>query len=820
MEERKNDCEEQFPFEPNAEAMSTTNHEQKGEVKASKEHIDDTEGVFQDERKVNNEKDISATEFSATPSYSAQFQTNIDKVEELNINNISADGKIVPEGAIDPLSKPQSHDLKWHQLCNEKDDKIFDFNLQYLSEEYICFISSTEKTSRWALVYHILMQGNFSKKQRKQIYFSNNKRNQYFGLYDLILSLSETSNLFIVVDLEYYKKDKAREAFLDSATKQRHNQSMEILERNNIHIVILISKTLSDEINSEQNDRKRLFNIWEIYDTPPETVNEPDIPSLFGRLNPIEKQVLFVGAAFPKLSFRDFAYVIDILLENTKPGTQVVLDTYKSYADGAKLVKEVYSDGYQDIWHENSDQFMKNCHLAGKNEDGVYIVNTKYPGFRNKVIEYLKENQHFFWQKQCDCLEERKLIFNPNISVEISKSTIDLAVEALSDDPDHYSDSWFLEIMFAIQIHDGQDYQIRGGTPKEQVINLFADLNEREELTRFFYSQLSYFLRKLIEKGLSEHVNGLLDSLISFGLHKQLLILAKSISANEMFDKYYWIKQLIERASSEIKNEAYRWLVYSIAVSKPIETIEIVKNWLPLKKPIQNYSPSNHYSAYFFIHFYVVELASVRQMEFTSLKTEISILINCETALDSSKNLIADFIKLAFTKGTIHQFAGDNSILIAAMRKEMMLYPCSKNETLRNLLGVDDDNTPQRTIAGMGVHYEKLVADIVENWYFTISSQQTIDDNIKSALLSYLCFCLFEFTELKTLNGMIDYWQQRPNLYRLELEKVNTRRRQSMLTEDEYLAIDEFAQKIAERNESLIHFFDTINLHLITKNKK
>ncbi len=747
---------------------------------------------------------------------------NVNYIKTVNTLNQSqhfatyngGDGKKVPDNAVDNFVTQFTPNKKWLTTSSQRDRDAFNDNLHTFLSEYVCFVTSEDPDNSLALVYHILKQPAFSKKTKKSIYFSYAQTDKYFELVDLVLHLEDQQDLFIVANINDHIDNRAQGAFLSSVAKQIHNNSIEILEKNRIHILILIPKNVADDIKRSNIGMKRCVNIWEVFDTKKEEIVQKNIPHFFKELNPIEQTVLFAGISFEKLSFRDFNYVVSLLLNNISESTHIVMDVYKDYPEGAKNVKQVFTDDYHDIWEKYRDRFVDNCWLVGKVEHGVYKVNLKYPELTEEITGYLKESQHFFWQKQCSFLEEQKLIFNQNISPKISRGVIDLVADVLADEPYYYSDSWFLELMFAIQLHNGEDYVIRGATQKDQLINFFSDLNERGEFTRFFYWQLIYLLSQLVNRNCKDHVNELLNCLIGYGLHRQLLILVKGIASNESFDKFLWIKQLIERASSEIKNETYSWMVTEIGLRSPLETIEKMKTWLPQDRSTQKYSPSNHYSCYFFVHFFVTDLTSIKPEELNECKNKTVILRNCEPDIENCRSLMAFVLKQFFTAGTRYQFAGVNSELISILRNELLCFPWVQNEPVRKFIGIEESEANESTNKKNEVAYEILIADIIECWHYIIVVQKDLATTTKESLVNNLFESLFKQTEHTTLSKLIAYWQQKAAYYLREAERLKSFLKNKLLTENDKQALTGFAKTLQEKRQHLIPFFDEINKYI------
>jgi hypothetical protein len=297
-------------------------------------------------------------EKKAGTTNNAEVQITAEKIGRITIG----DKKNIPKGTLDDLKTQGYGDAIWTQVYSDKDKEHYQSNFAKFFGDKITFISSGRVESRWALVYDLLLKPMFAKIKRKKVFFGLGKgedTDDLFGLFDLILSLENKKDIFLVIDLEEYLK-AAQKHFLATATGEVHNKALEILKSNNIYVIMLIPKKLVHDISNDSLGMKKCFFIWEIFDTKPEEIREQDIEQLFEKLNPIEKAVMFTGVSFTDLSFRDFDFIVSLLVNNIRENMPVVMDVYKDYPDGAKLVKQVFTGNYHDIWSKNNDQFIKN----------------------------------------------------------------------------------------------------------------------------------------------------------------------------------------------------------------------------------------------------------------------------------------------------------------------------------------------------------------------------------------------------------------------------------------------------------------------------
>ena len=189
--------------------MEETNKEKTGEQEkfaAPGESSFDAAGEFNlPKTDAANQKDASANEPGPKPSRENQDsspiyqQYIIENAQTINssfggaeeekkkLSDISLDDL----GAISPLSK------KWFDIKTARDADLFEDNFQTLMKENICFITSQNPESRWALVYHIQKQASFLNKNCKEVFFPDNEEADYSNMLDLISSLKDQKELLL-----------------------------------------------------------------------------------------------------------------------------------------------------------------------------------------------------------------------------------------------------------------------------------------------------------------------------------------------------------------------------------------------------------------------------------------------------------------------------------------------------------------------------------------------------------------------------------------------------------------------------------------------
>ena len=469
-------------------------------------------------------------------------------------------------------------------------------------------------------------------------------------------------------------------------------------------------------------------------------------------------------------------------------------------------------------WEIYNDKLFESCYLIGREDDDAFIVDFAHPGLREKLKSYFKEKQHFFWQTQFTILEEHALLFNPNINSEISNSIIDLFIDNLKDDPEYYDDLWFRRNIYAIKNFEGTGFVIAGDTEEEKADNLLWDFIERNGLTTFFYNRLADILIAMLQKELGKRVHDYLNSLVNFGHHDVLLRLVQKLSGIDGFDKFYWLKQLIDRGKVQIKNEAYHWMVYSLAAKDPFKAWSVVKSWLPQNKKISSYSPANHYAGFFIIHFYVNELINLEVNRYGNWPSDYSLFQSNQGEMKSCQEHIRFIISQARKEETEYQFSNANASLLLLMSIDIFLLNWSKKDHLDELFEIDEKNYLKLFSLGHTPTYDTLLADIIEAWFHVLKGFSDAYHPDARELNGFLIKSVVELWGLipNNLTNIIKHWEKKPAIYKKQHDglKQYAAEHSEYLTEEEKNIGSDFINFIKKRKDNIEFLFEELNKHI------
>jgi len=531
-------------------------------------------------------------------------------------------------------------------------------------------------------------------------------------------------------------------------------------------------------------------------------------------LSAIHKIVLYTAAFFNGISFRTFDRLVETFLINSAPLEPVVMDAYINVEkEGAKKVKLIIDEEVLVIWRTHKNKFFSECGLVSADEGGMLIVDFANPEFYHDVKDYIKYENHFFWQQQFEIIENEHLHFSSDI--QISERAIDLFIEALQYDPIYYDDDWFIKSIYDIKKFEGESINIDESTPEQQFVKLFWEFI-KENNAKLFYDRIGNILEKMIASNMVVRVNKFLNSLFQYANYDVLFILIKKVIYVDNFDGIYWIKQLIERGDTDIKNNAY-YLLLRFSGKEQDKVWTAIKTWIPDSKKLENYSPSNRYASFFIVHFYIIELLNFPIGKYGEEHSQYILFENYHDpeTREKCKEHIKYILEKSLTEGIEHQFADED---IYDMTVQILDLNWSEHKVLEKIMGIEKNITIDFFIHNYTCSFSTLVADIIETWYHILKGFGEQYHSDAKAINGFILKTIADKTQdwPTQVNNIIKHWQKKPGIYDQVRKRLQEYRadNEDDLSEKYLKVIDDLSDSIVKRMQNFTHFFDELNEHL------
>jgi hypothetical protein len=664
------------------------------------------------------------------------------------------------EKHLNPIASARPADIRWEKIKTEADDREWDNNLSQLNDTPIIYLSASDNQNKWALIHWF--QRELIKKERdlafNELILPDVDTSFPMDLNWLLTYAEKQKSLFVVVDLEQYQENRKQREYLHSLNKFYENEVPKLKE-NHIFIVNLISSALADQIKDPDNKEfTKSYHIWEINANP-----SPDPDEIFNKLSIIHQVVLFAGAFFNNISLRNFDMVVKYLLIGPQPDVPVVIEEFSETEDGdVKSVRHISTRNKIDVWESYKSKILNDCSLLGQYSGAMYSINFTYPDFSEKLKIYLKEKQHYFWQTQLSILDNQKLAFDFTLPEQVVDKVNILIVEAHLSDPDYYDYHWFKNITYFTKNNNGECIVKDDLMDGESLDNIFWAFLEMNRLEDSFYNRLvKLFARMLDSPRTQQIVNSYLNELLSNNKrHEHLLPIVKRLTDLQSFDKFKWIKQLIERGTHVIKVEAYQWLVYKIAKTDISATWAAVKTWMPIGKDPDHYSPSNNYSSFFIIHYHVNQVRNLSIRDYGKWPN-LYPLFTFTTVGEKGRFEHLDFIVVQMLqKGVEVQFRQGSRELLFPMIMDLLFLDIFRDEEKEFI-----ERKLKNVTKSMSFQFHVLLADIFETWFHILRGFDEKCHNNARKIISRVLGIIKRYATPEKLDLILTQWENKSNIY-------------------------------------------------------
>jgi len=624
-----------------------------------------------------------------------------------------------------------------------------DYFSKTLSKEHIIFISSLDDQISSAAAYALIERLKISKIENNRLLdFERNVAEELeldgYSLLNCKNNFNEKTSILIDAT------DKKAQKFLDSIVAYSHMSSQSIKDqlknKQQFWICLLNPKTFDLRVNLNNDTRfsfwdidflipllKKFFsnkyeelsaqiksqkerNLWgsneqEFYelitgyirnnqfenevekrknkDANDDNLKQAKVEELLNKdvneENTLELTVLYVATFFHELNPKDFYEVVELLIGDKT----IIINKSKSVFEEGKIkhIEIEEEKKLRDIWEEKSDSILKKCRLRAINLKGVTrILKFSDPELKIGLKYYFETSLSIYIEKQFHIIQSYGLLFTA--SEKITESVIHLAVQMVISNPNRHGKEWLTSLVlgvtryFKINIDDGD-------SPDDVLKKLFNKEIERIKL-QFVLERISELIREMLKHSeLKGTVDEFLNQLIARNYYFPVFEIIKKLRFVLQLKIYYWLKQLIDRGTEDIRQEVY---LFMLSVSKENEKVNIyellsvLKKWLPeAEREPETYSLSNKYALLFLLDYSFVTVGSYAPQEYGAWPSEYPLFIAPagESSFEEKFSSVADWLYHRGMQSVIKEYV-DVDALIASLIVEWAVI----------LLGLGKDTVP------------------------------------------------------------------------------------------------------------------------------
>jgi hypothetical protein len=485
------------------------------------------------------------------------------------------------------------------------------------------------------------------------------------------------------------------------------------------------------EYNNEETIEKRLEELGEKH--PERLIGDNS--------NLLNRCIIFIATYFPNVTLTEFIDLVEDLLIAYTPQKKATKEEKEEDKEISPLEQ----------WQTDADGLMKANKLRQVySEDREMRVVDFAESYERKDFENYFDNDrpadlgNFFNKLVFD----RQLAFNSNGFV--LSNIINLYEKLVIQNPDYYIAKFLPKLL----LYDESD---------EDESN---NLNNNEAFTRRFkkanrkydeYRILSLFIDKVAyhpKESIQNRIKSFLNTLISLKIFKNIeegnksfdhiaFVLVDFLKYNPQFDKAYWFRQLIERATDVTKISTYKSLIDNICNEEDLivanDFIKVVNDWV--------YSENNK-----------SEQLRVFGLEF--IFDYLIILNNRVPFTDYGSN------ESKYQLFKIYNIVEDKKAFITDITKWLL---DKEQKTEIQILGMNGKDETKR-----------LIAWILEEWYAILLGfdESTIENHPNRLITQQFLLSVIENATKEIQRFLIESWRQKSEYYFNLLDNIDYSRKE------------------------------------------
>lgn len=284
--------------------------------------------------------------------------------------------------------------------------------------------------------------------------------------------------------------------------------------------------------------------------------------------NALSIAVLYTATFYPNLSPTEFASVVELVVGEKR--TLVPETVQQKTKDGTfKMVELKREKRIAEIWNERTDSVLRDCRLITSHEAGRVITFADV-GRRDLLRRHLDERYGAYVQRQFLMAWEKGLLFEK--STRIAAAVVSLTVDMALIDPEQFDREWLAE----------------------RIVHFCEDGREPQ----FVLRRASDLLRTMLRHPpLDTLVNGVVQRLLQQGKHTYALAVVKALRLAPEFDELYWLQQILDRGTAEIRGDVLIYLFNELRradIGIHRHVAALAEKWLPARdRAPDTYSHSN-----------------------------------------------------------------------------------------------------------------------------------------------------------------------------------------------------------------------------------
>jgi len=470
------------------------------------------------------------------------------------------------------------------------------------------------------------------------------------------------------------------------------------------------------------------------------------IEEIFSADRHVDQLAICIAVYFRDLTPQDFdTMLVKVLEDETLDESEKIVKP----DDWVAIANSKYSKKPVEQWRDAPDAILDRCHLIEiRAGDGSRAIDFSQPYLRAQLREYIERKFPFVMSEFFERIKRNSLLFDPNLSTELTRNVVRIVVSRIRHEPDHRVEMWLLDAVFGIR------YYLREATDslsdEADLIQVLALIHSSDEIWSSFLRRLSDVIREMLRyQSLVPVVDRFLQQLLGGHDHDHDAVLdivihvARNLRFVKGFDSLRWLHRLLKEGKEPVRNRTFLVLfkLASVSGGRIYEVLEGIYQWLPEKDRDPKRYNISHMLALQFIMFFSTKMASNYDED--------------DHGTWPSKYILFE------------PFARDPTAIPAKidMLIRWLFHP---GQFLILDHGFDDANIRDVT----ATHYQDI-ADLIEMWAWILEGATTPHDAGRNAgrdavgVLDCILRCLCRYADRQALRSIQSRWhQQRQHLLR------------------------------------------------------
>jgi len=331
---------------------------------------------------------------------------------------------------------------------------------------------------------------------------------------------------------------------------------------------------------------------------------------------PIGKELLYVAAFFPQLSFREFKKLILFILDG-KQGEIEIEEEYTTKKGKAKSRKVKKTIQLLKYFKDNSDRTFQNACLEEiRTKTLTTVIDFNEPYLRKEVKKYYQQKFPSYTKQQFEDIINSDLLFDIEASNQFIDNIVKLVVDTALGDPDYFGRNLLIQIglgKFVLKESEAQldkDDRIIGALKEILGLKTFERYHNLNRLASLIGEMLEY-------EQLKKSVVNFFGSLIQTWKSPEVVLeILERLRYTKNIDKLFWLKRIFNEVSNEnkkLKQRAYNYLILLGRQSslEIYEFLDRIKEWQPSNRNRHKTEKDELHSLYglSFLYSYAVSIA-------------------------------------------------------------------------------------------------------------------------------------------------------------------------------------------------------------------